>query len=105
MEFDYSDKNILNDAWAAVDRGDPFSICISGWKAMLLKKSIPMYLEYFYEKELRNEKKNRLEILKFGPFGILTPVFWSIVNHAILGEMKLEHYDRDKSLIVSFSKR
>jgi hypothetical protein len=100
LRLNYSDENLLNHAFKAIDSNESFSILVTGWQVRILKKSIPMYIEYFYKKDVRNEKKKKTEILKFAPFGILTSTLWGIINKAILNEMTINYNEENDTLII-----
>lgn len=102
MEFYYLDKNILDNAWTTIDNKKSFIIKVTGWRVRILKKSMAMYMKYFYEKECHNEKKKISEILKFAPFGMFTPTLWGIINHALLAGMAIEYYEKGDTLSISF---
>lgn len=102
MELHYDNKNILSDALKAIDENKSFYIVVNGWRKSIIKKTMPMYIKYFYNRHKRNEKTKKIEILKFAPCGILTPTLWGIINHAMLAGIKIEYQDIDNILTVSF---
>ena len=50
-------KDAMKDGYQAIEEGQPFSLIITGWRVRILKKSLPMYRRYIYERDVRNEKK------------------------------------------------
>ncbi|MEW6584403.1 MAG: hypothetical protein AB1442_02200 [Nitrospirota bacterium] len=99
----YDDKNILKTAFAAIDADQALSIIVTGWSARILRRTLPMYIKYFYDRELRNEKKKKAEILRFVPLGIFTPTFWGIVNKATMRLMFIKFEEKNHSLVVQFT--
>lgn len=90
LQLNYHDHNILIDAFAALDRKLPFIISCVGWRASILKKSLPMYMNSFYPNDMSGEKKSRTKILKFAPFAFFTPTLWGILNKASIYHIKIQ---------------
>jgi hypothetical protein len=97
------DSNCYNEALKAINTSRAFTIRVPGWKARVLKKALPLYIKYFYEREHRGEKKKRSEMLRFAPYGMLTPSFWGVVNSAVMAGMIMHYADSNGSVLVHFT--
>lgn len=101
LTLDYQDKNIDIDAFAAINRKEPFKIIVRGWKREKLKRAVSFYRAYFDTKDKGN--RTLVTWLKFGYFGFAAPTFWGICNNARLSGMEVGFYETEESLVVSFA--
>jgi len=100
MIIEYAKNNFDREAWAAIDRREPFQLIVRGGKRKALKRALAFYQEYS-EARRRREKK-RSTWLKFGFYGFRMPAFWGIYNHAEIAGMSISSEEREDCFVVAF---
>jgi len=103
LTFEYEVRN-FDLAWNAVDRVEPFDVIVRGWRAPILRRSIPL-CEVFFGRERRSGPHTPSEILRIGLYGWFSPWLLGIYNHAIIAGMTAQWRETERAIIVSFRRR
>lgn len=100
MAINYSDKFLFNKAWKAIDNDCEFEIYISfsDWRCKFIKKAWRLYEITFIE-----DNRTFINKVKFSIYGIVTPMLWGIVNHAVVAKMNVNGLKSNDGFILKFN--
>lgn len=100
--IEYSDRDVFNKAWSAIDQRLPVDIIVHGWRVRFVRRAMPL-CDAIFGARSRGERHTRLDLLRLGLYG-----WWSastllgIYHHAVFTGMIADWRETDGAIVVSF---
>jgi hypothetical protein len=91
----------LDQAWDAIDRGEPLDVVVRGWRLSIVRRVMPL-CEAFFGRERRLGHHTRGEKLRLVLYGWFSPTLLGIYNHAIFAGMTAHWRETEGQIVVSF---
>jgi hypothetical protein len=101
VTVEYGARDFDNQAWSAIDRGEAVDIVVRGWRAPIVRRSLPL-CEAFFGRERSSGRHSLRNIVRLGLYGWFSPWLLGTYNHAVLAGMSAHWRETDGAIVVSF---
>lgn len=99
--IEYSDRNVVDKAWKALDQRLAVDIIVRGWRVALVRRAMPL-CPVFFGCGRPSARHTAGEILRMGLYGWWSAALLGIYNHALLVGMTAAWRETTGAIVVSF---